>query len=183
MLSGGGGGGVAGSLAIAIWVTTTTLGLLVFAWTIRRPHRDKESPLAAALSMVAAAHTGFRRDVVDQPAEARPGSAATASGPDPTAEAWLPLGPDTARLSNRPTGWQSRPALTFEAPPARDAVRRRITYRLVRLSDGPDDVRSSEIMRLDRGDEIEIVGQEGTFIQVRTPTGEIGWIPSVTIIG
>ena len=33
-------------------------------------------------------------------------------------------------------------------------------------------------MRLDRGDEIEIIGQDGGFIQVRTPTGEIGWIPS-----
>ena len=178
-----GRGDIAGSLAIAIWVTTTTLGLLVFAWTMRRPHRDDESPLAAALSMVAAVHAGFRREVTEKPVEARPGPPAPASDSGATAGVWLPIGPDTSRLSNRPTGWQSRPALTFEAPPAGNAVRRRITYRLVRLSDGPDDLRSSEVLRLDRGDEIEILGQEGSFIQVRTPTGEIGWIPSISIIG
>jgi hypothetical protein len=133
--------------------------------------------------MVAAAHAGFRRDVTEKPAEPRPASPTPTRDPGSTAEVWLPLVPDSTRLSNRPTGWQSRPALSFEAPPARDAVRRRITYRLVRLSDGPDDLRSSEIMRLDRGDEIEILRQEGTFIQVRTPTGEIGWIPSITIFG
>ncbi|HEY8845145.1 MAG TPA: hypothetical protein VIM24_00665, partial [Candidatus Limnocylindrales bacterium] len=67
--------------------------------------------------------------------------------------------------------------------PARDVVRRRITSRLVRLSDGPDDLRSREIMRLDRGDEIEIVGQGGSILQVRTPTGATGWIPTISIIG
>jgi hypothetical protein len=38
-------------------------------------------------------------------------------------------------------------------------------------------------MRLDRGDEIEILGQEGSYLQVRTPTGATGWIPNLSIIG
>jgi uncharacterized membrane protein YgcG len=176
--------GPSGLLPIAMWVTATMLGLLVFAWVLRRPQREEGSPLAAALSTFAAAHEGSRRDATEQerkPALARDSSTTAANT---AAESSLPVGREPGRLTgNRPSGWQSRPAIRFEKAPARDAVRRQITYRLVRLSDAPDDLRSKEIMRLDRGDEIEIVGQEGSFIQVRTPTGAIGWIPSVSIIG
>jgi uncharacterized membrane protein YgcG len=175
---------ITGLLPVATWVTTTTLGLLVFAWALRRPEREEDSPLAAALSMVATARSGFGRDAPER--SDRTGSE-TPSEANPTDDAEgtaLPFGPEAGRLTgNRPTGWQSRPPLLFDAPPARKAVRRQITYRLVRLSDGPDDLRTKEIMRLDRGDEIEILGQEGSYIQVRTPVGAIGWIPSVSIIG
>jgi hypothetical protein len=178
-----GRGGIPGMLPLGVWISTTILGLWVFAWVLRRPQREADSPLAAALAMVAAAHEGFRRDVPKQAsgtgdASASPAEAASAI------DDWAPLRSDASRLSgNRPTGWQARPALHFDKPAARDVVRRQITYRLVRLSDAPDDLRSTELMRLDRGDEIEIVGQELSFLQVRTPTGEIGWIPSVSIIG
>jgi len=94
----------------------------------------------------------------------------------------MPIGPPPGLTGDRATGWQSRPALRFETPPGREAERRKITYRLVRLSEGPDDFRTREIMRLDRGDEIDIIGQEGSFLQVRTPTGAVGWIPSDSII-
>jgi SH3-like domain-containing protein len=60
--------------------------------------------------------------------------------------------------------------------------RRTIGYRLVRLSDGPDDLRSSEIGRLDRGDEVEIIGDVGGFLQVRTPGGLEGWVPRIAIV-
>ncbi len=46
-----------------------------------------------------------------------------------------------------------------------------MSYRRVRLSDGPDDVGSRELDRLDRGDEVEIVGSFEGFLQVRTPEG------------
>jgi hypothetical protein len=170
-------------LPLAAWITTTTLGILVFAWTLRRPQRADGSPLAGALSMVAVAGAGFWRDAPERREGAGSEPPSEGSGADP-ADSLLPFGAGAARLTgNRPTGWQSRPALRFESAPARDAVRRRITYRLVRLSDGPDDLRSKEIMRLDRGDEIEILGQEGNFLRVLTPTGEIGWIPGLSIIG
>jgi len=94
----------------------------------------------------------------------------------------MPMEPALALTGNRPNSWQSRPPLRFETGPAKDAERRKVTYRLVRLSEGPDDFRSREIMRLDRGDEIDIIGQEGSFLHVRTPTGAIGWIPSDSII-
>src|SRR6185503_1792286 len=102
-----------GLLPIGVWVTTTTLGLLLFAWVLRRPHREDESPLAAALSMVAAVHEGFRREFMEPSKDAgreAPSAAAQAAGQAaPTPDAWMALGPDTSRLSgNRPTGWQSR---------------------------------------------------------------------------
>jgi uncharacterized protein YgiM (DUF1202 family) len=56
-------------------------------------------------------------------------------------------------------------------------------YRLVRLSDGPDDLNSREIGRVDRGDEVEIIGEQGGFLQVRTPSGLEGWVPRVAIVG
>jgi hypothetical protein len=70
----------------------------------------------------------------------------------------------------------------FDSPPRGGADRRTIGYRLVRLSDGPDDLRSSEISRLDRGDEVEIIGDQGGFLQVRTPSGLEGWVPRIAIV-
>ena len=71
----------------------------------------------------------------------------------------------------------------FDKPPRSGVERRTIGYRLVRLSDGPDDLNSREIGRVDRGDEVEIIGEQGGFLQVRTPTGIAGWVPRVAIVG
>jgi hypothetical protein len=38
-------------------------------------------------------------------------------------------------------------------------------------------------MRLDRGEVDETLGQDGNFLWVRTPTGEGGWITTISIIG
>ena len=61
--------------------------------------------------------------------------------------------------------------------------RYQIGYQSVRLGDGPDDLRSTELGRLDRGDEVEILGSHEGFLQVRTPAGLTGWIPRQTITG
>jgi hypothetical protein len=164
-------------MAITAWVTTTMFGVMVFAWLLRRPQREADSPLAAALSLVATDRAS-RRDLATEESIV----AARMSPSEVTAEPWMPIGPALGPTGNRPTGGQTRPPLRFETGPAKGADRRKITYRLVRLSEGPDDYRSREIMRLDRGDEIDITGQEGSFLQVRTPTGAIGWIPSDSII-
>jgi len=175
-------GGIDGWAPVIAWLTTTMLGVAVFAWTIRRPQRDDESALANALSMVAAdaRFGGGTKRPNDTPSSPH----LEPTGSERAEELGLPAGTTVGGLTgNRPSGWQSRPALLFDSAPVRGAVRRRITYRLVRLSDAPDDLRSREVMRLDRGDEVEIVGREGTFLQVATPTGEIGWIPNISIIG
>ncbi len=171
-------GALDGRLPIIVWTMTTMLGVLVFAWVLGRPQRETDSPLAAALSLVATARAG-RRYASGERWRSGPEMSAT----DVAIGAGTAIGAADAFNGNRTSGWQSRPALTFDAAPGPKAVRRQITYRLVRLSDGPDNLRSTEIMRLDRGDEIEIIGQEAGFIQVRIPTGDIGWIPSDSVIG
>ena len=37
--------------------------------------------------------------------------------------------------------------------------------------------------RLDRGDEVEVIGSYEGFLQVNTPDGLTGWIPRHTILG
>jgi YihY family inner membrane protein len=69
------------------------------------------------------------------------------------------------------------------APAAKGTERFRIGYRGVRVGDGPDDLRSTELGRLDRGDEVEILASHEGFLQVRTPAGLTGWIPRHTITG
>jgi hypothetical protein len=67
--------------------------------------------------------------------------------------------------------------------PGKGSERFRIGYRSVRLGDGPDEFRSTELGRLDRGDEVEILGSHEGFLQVRTLAGLTGWIPRHTITG
>jgi len=71
----------------------------------------------------------------------------------------------------------------FAAPGKGGAERRTIAYRLVRLSAGPDDIRFAEVGRLDRGDEVEVIGESDGFLKVRTPAGLEGWVPRVVIVG
>jgi hypothetical protein len=149
------------------WSLTTALGVMLFAFVLRRPARRERVP-------------------------ARPNVAAAVAVAPPGADA---VSPDEANLPRwlRPTlreqrQWTDRAAYAvreperFDSPPRGGADRRTIGYRLVRLSDGPDDLRSNEISRLDRGDEVEIIGDQGGFLQVRTPSGLEGWVPRIAIV-
>ena len=59
--------------------------------------------------------------------------------------------------------------------------RRRIRYRMVRLSDSPDEILGQEIGRLDQGDEVELLERSGLYWKVRTPLGEVGWVHKMTL--
>src|SRR4051812_1062338 len=74
-------------------------------------------------------------------------------------------------------------ATTFRKPPAKGVERAKVGYRQVRISSQPDEVRSVELGRLDRGDEVEILGSHAAFLQVRTPDDKVGWILRHTIVG
>ena len=94
--------------------------------------------------------------------------------------------PWTRRRRGRPAGRRCChpcPPRVFDKPPAKDAERAKVGYRRVRISSKPDAVRSLELGRLDRGDEVEIVDSYEGFLQVRTPDGITGWIPRHTIVG
>ena len=85
-----------------------------------------------------------------------------------------------------PPPWQTltgRAPTKFDGGPKAGVERRTIGYRFVRVSDGPDDLRSREIGRLDRGDEVEVLGEHEGMLQVRTANGLMGWVPRVVIVG
>jgi len=74
--------------------------------------------------------------------------------------------------------------LTFshtEFAVSRGLERRRLRYRMVRLSDAPDEIRSAELAILDQGDEVELLQQAGQYWQVSTPTGQVGWVHRMTL--
>lgn len=54
--------------------------------------------------------------------------------------------------------------------------RRRIRYRLVRLLDMPDELRSNEIGILDEGGEVQLLESRGTYRLVLCPDGRQGWL-------
>jgi SH3 domain-containing protein len=83
---------------------------------------------------------------------------------------------NTSRWAMEPT-WQ----LAFSTEAAVGAERRRVRYRLVRLSDAPDEIRSTEIGQLEAQDEVEVLNRHAGFILVRTPLGTEGWVHRTTL--
>ena len=64
---------------------------------------------------------------------------------------------------------------------ATDVERRRVRYRLVRVSSIPDEIMGEEVARLDRGDEVELIRSAGSYWLVRTPYGDEGWVHQMTL--
>jgi hypothetical protein len=73
-------------------------------------------------------------------------------------------------------------ARTFAQPPGKGVERATIRSRLVRFNAEPDDLRSAELDRLDRGDEVEILGSYEGFLNVRVPDGTEGWIHRAALV-
>jgi hypothetical protein len=76
------------------------------------------------------------------------------------------------------------PHLSFESAgvrPLEDYETRRIGYRLVRLLDSPDELRSTEIGILDQGDEVQLLERHGAYWLVLCPDGRQGWVHRMTL--
>jgi len=57
-----------------------------------------------------------------------------------------------------------------------------VSYRSARMTAGADEL-SEEVARLQRGDELEVIGSEEGFLNVRTQAGDVGWIRRGTVSG
>lgn len=71
------------------------------------------------------------------------------------------------------------PSLSFASAgvrPLDNYERRHISYRLVRLLDSPDELRSAEIGILDQGDEVQLLERHGAYWLVLCPDGRQGWV-------
>jgi hypothetical protein len=179
----GGDPGLGGILPILLLpVAAVGGGILIAAY--RRRRRDDEAPAnGAAAGAVAAAEVA--------PALTESGDAPLA---DPAIEEDLePIDEDaplkkTRRASKKLAAGTAMAAAaaerrTFEEPPKKGVSRAKVGYRRVRISSEPDAVRSTELGRLDRGDEVEILESYEGFLQVRTPDNIVGWILRHTIVG
>lgn len=164
-------------LAVFVWSLTTALGVLLFAFFLRRPTRRRQ-PVGA----------GHIASAAVSPVLATTGSGVGARSDETSPDEanmprWLrPTLREQRQWSDRQASAAARDPERFESAARPGIDRRTIGYRLVRLSDGPDDLRSSEIGRLDRGDEVEIIGDFAGFLQVRTPSGLEGWVPRIAIV-
>ena len=59
--------------------------------------------------------------------------------------------------------------------------RRTIRYRVVRLLDAPDELRSADIGQLDQGDEVQLLEKSGAYWLVLCPDGRQGWVHKMTL--
>jgi hypothetical protein len=167
--------------AVALWSLTSACGVLLFAFAIRwlvprereivgpRPSRRLLRTAPASVPEIANIEGASR----DQTAEG-----------ETALPLWLRPPPGAERpTSNRLPSYATREPQRFSAPAKKGVDRSTVAYRLVRLSDAPDDDRSVEIGRLDRGDEVEVIGDSEGYLKVRTPSGLEGWVPRMVLVG
>lgn len=135
---------------------------------------------------------GKRRRDGEPPAPDPVLQAAAARGEPPASSQMLPPADPEAHLPRwrRPSLLEARksdpirnpverPPLTFDrglVSPVQGKERRRIRYRVVRLLDAPDELRSAEIGVLDQGDEVQLLERSGSFWLVLAPDGQKGWV-------
>jgi len=140
--------------------------------------------LGGSSGLFVAAVRRRRRNHVTVVVEA-PASLAIAPGDDPYSDEHIPrwrrpsLQAARAHSDRGSVGpaWQ----LAFREPTTSGTERRRVRYRLARLSDAPDEVRSTDIGQLEANDEVEVLERYAGFILVRTPLGTEGWVHRTTL--
>jgi hypothetical protein len=147
-----------------IWIITTLAGAWIFMLLVRRSQTDDDSWSA---SLVAATES-------EGPVPAGVPLAAPRPVDGPSAS--------SAAQPARPPAAPRAPQV-FSAAPAKGVERVKVGYRRVRLSSKPDAVRSVELGRLERGDEVEIIESYEGFLRVQTPGGVTGWIQRHTVVG
>jgi hypothetical protein len=158
--------------AVLVWFLSCALGVLLFAVVLRRLSPPEPAPEASRVRV--------------PPWRRRPLEAGGAGGEDVSStssrEAAVPYAARGTNQDPAQTVPAARDPLRFAEPPRKGVVRSTVAYRLVRVSAGPED-ESAEIGRLDKGDEVEVIGDSEGFLKVRTPTGLEGWVPRMVLVG
>jgi hypothetical protein len=166
-------------------VGTTTATAMAFAFAIFGKKRRDEEPPAPDEVLQAQAARGI---------SAVPGSEVVGVIRGPLAPALVDTEAAMPRW-RRPSLMEARKAdpSRFVATTARMSFdtgavaavegreRRVIRYRVVRLLDAPDELRSVDIGQLDQGDEVQLLERSGAYWLVLCPDGRQGWLHKMTL--
>jgi hypothetical protein len=170
------------AVPLGTWLVTTTFGVLLFAAVFRGRGLAVELPGELSVLVMKRRRTA-RGGLRGSSAALRDGGADAAIalvGEGAMGEVSTPTNFDDARRQIGATGHEPR---RFARPPKAGVDRRVIAYRSVRVSAGPDELRTAELTRLDRRDEVEVIGEEAGSLRIRTPDGVEGWVPRVVLVG
>jgi hypothetical protein len=169
--------------ALPMLVGTTTATAMAFAFAIfGKKRRDEEPPAPDEVLQAQAARGHDRVPGAEVLAAAR----ATVA-PIDAAEAGMPRwrrpSVQAARKSD-PNSYVEGAHMSFDnglVSAIEGHERRIIRYRVVRLLDAPDELRSSDIGQLDQGDEVQLLERSGAYWKVLCPDGRQGWLHKMTL--
>jgi hypothetical protein len=85
-----------------------------------------------------------------------------------------------ARKADPTRAVTTTPRMSFDET-AEGVERRVVRYRVVRLLDAPDELRSADIGQLDQGDEVQLLEKSGAYWLVLCPDGRQGWLHKMTL--
>jgi hypothetical protein len=167
--------------SVLLTAFSAIVGIALFIWLASRRPRRRYAELGPGPM--------DPRDMVSPMPELPAGAALVATVAAATPE--TPYGEMEMPRWRRPSLQAARKASTrdipdhvpmvFAAAAGATEQRARVTYRLVRVYDQPDEVRGTEVAWLDRGDEVDVVAQQGSYTFVRTPSGAAGWVHKTTL--
>jgi hypothetical protein len=172
------------------WLVSTTAGVLLFALVFDGRRLAVELPAElSVLVMRRRRPVRAERGSGAAPAGSRPSAGGVVGGSPIAPVRFGPVGAGPLAAGGAdaapagPIGSVGRSPRRFDRAPAGSVERRVVAYQSVRLSAGPDALRSAELTRLQRRDEVEVIGEDGGALQVRLPDGMEGWVPRVVLVG
>ena len=174
-----------GLAALPTLVGTTGAVAMAMAFAIfGKKRRDEEQPAPDEVLQANAA----RGSGVAASGELVRGVVAAAAVPAPidleaSMPRWRRPSLQQARKADPTRSFTAAPKLRFDETSGAGIgyERRTIRYRVVRLLDAPDELRSVEIGQLDQGDEVQLLEKSGAYWLVRCPDGRQGWLHKMTL--
>jgi hypothetical protein len=168
---------------IILGLVVASAGMLMLLFFLRRSQRDEDDrlvldvapdlgPAVLLAAPIQPASPAIEEDLApfDEDAPLKNARKAPAKRAPRTAPVAAPPAPATS-------------VRMFTKPPKKGVERAKVGYRRVRISSIPDAIRSDELGRLDRGDEVEILDSSEGFLRIRTPDNITGWILRHTVVG